>query len=286
MTLEKPQTPLHRWLRGRSPEDWGRDPDHFDPVAVAETVDALSGPVFGPRGWFRVDVRGIEAVPASPVMIVSNHSGGTIIPDVWGFVWFWYRHFGTGRPLHPTAHELIFAHERFGRWFARRGVLHANPDLARSVLTRGRDLMVMPGGDRDTWRPYSRRYEVEFAGRTGYARLALQARVPIVPVAHAGAHETLVVLTDGHRFARAVGLRAVARAEVFPVHLSLPWGLAIGPWPHIPVPTTLRYRLGAPIPVPDELRAGDEVTDAMVHAHDARVRAAVQAMLDELRDGG
>ncbi|HRG98734.1 MAG TPA: hypothetical protein PLR99_20925, partial [Polyangiaceae bacterium] len=73
---------------------------------------------------------------------------------------------------------------------------------------------------------------------------ALEARVPIVPVAHAGAHETLRVLTDGHRFARAVGLQRFARAEIFPVHLSLPWGLAIGPWPHIPLPTTLRYRFG------------------------------------------
>jgi 1-acyl-sn-glycerol-3-phosphate acyltransferase len=283
--LEKPQTFLHRLLHGTDRMDWGRDLEHFDAATVVETIDALSGPAFGPRGWFRVDVRGIETLPSSPVMIVSNHSGGTIIPDVWGFLWFWYRRFGTARPIHPSGHELIFANERIGRWFARRGVIHANPTLARAALARGRDLMVMPGGDRDTWRPYSRRYEVEFAGRTGYARLALQARVPIVPVAHAGAHETLIVLSDGHRFARAVGLRAIARAEVFPVHLSLPWGLAIGPWPHIPIPTTLRYRLGAPIPVPAELGAGDEVTDAMVLAHDARVRASVQSMLYALRDG-
>ena len=283
--MEKPQTFLHRLLHGTDRMDWGRDLEHFDAATVLETIDALSGPVFGPMGWFRVDVRGIETLPPSPVMIVSNHSGGTIIPDVWGFLWFWYRRFGTARPIHPSGHELIFANERIGRWFARRGVIHANPHLAREALARGRDLMVMPGGDRDTWRPYSRRYEVEFAGRTGYARLALQARVPIVPVAHAGAHETLIVLSDGHRFARAVGLRAIARAEVFPVHLSLPWGLAVGPWPHIPIPTTLRYRLGAPIPVPAELGAGDEVTDAMVLAHDARVRASVQSMLYALRDG-
>lgn len=283
--MEIRQTLLRRWIRGKTPEHWGRGPGQFDPKTVDDTIEALTGPVFGPHGWFRVDVRGIERVPAAPVMIVSNHSGGTSIPDVWGFLWFWYRHFGTSRPLHPSGHELIFANERIGRWFARRGVLHANPDLAREVLTEWRrDLMVMPGGDRDTWRPYSRRYQVEFAGRTGYARMALNARVPIVPVAHAGAHETLIVLTDGHRFARAVGLRTVARAEVFPIHLSLPWGLAIGPWPHIPVPTTLRYRFGEPIPVPDGLREGMKVTDAMVQAHDARVRAAVQSMLDGLRD--
>jgi 1-acyl-sn-glycerol-3-phosphate acyltransferase len=283
--MEKPPASFLRWLRDGAEARWGRDPDHFDPVTVGATIDALSGPVFGPRGWFRVEVQGVERVPPAPVMVVSNHSGGTVIPDAWGFLWLWYRHFGTARPLHASGHELIFANDRLGRWFSRRGVLHASPALGHRVLAeRKRDLLVMPGGDRDTWRPYSRRYQVEFAGRTGYARLALQARVPIVPVANAGAHETLVVLTDGHRLARAVGLHAVARAEIFPVHLSLPWGLAVGPWPHIPIPTTLRYRLGAPIAVPDELADGAEVTDAMVLAHDARVRAAVQGLLDELRD--
>jgi len=284
--VKKPHTPLRRWLRGDSKEQlWGLDPQQFDEASVTATIEALSGPVFGPQGWFRVDVKGAERVPVAPVMVVSNHSGGTIIPDVWGFLWFWYRHFGAIRPIHPSGHELIFANQRLGRWFARRGVLHANRSLAFDVLTRWkRDLMVMPGGDRDTWRPYSRRYQVEFAGRTGYARLALEARVPIVPVAHAGAHETLRVLTDGHRFARAVGLQRFARAEIFPVHLSLPWGLAIGPWPHIPLPTTLRYRFGEPIPVPAELRKGAAVTESMVRSLDARVRAAVQGMLDGLRD--
>lgn len=284
--MEKPHTPVRRLLRGWSQEqNWGLDPGQFDEASVAGTIESLSGPVFGPQGWFRVDVKGVERVPPAPVMLVSNHSGGTAIPDVWGFLWFWYRHFGTTRPLHPSGHELIFANQRLGRWFARRGVLHAKPGLALEVLTRWkRDLMVMPGGDRDTWRPYSRRYQVEFAGRTGYARLALQARVPIVPVAHSGAHETLLVLTDGHRFARAVGLQRIARAEIFPVHLSLPWGLAVGPWPHIPLPTTLRYRFGEPIPVPEERLDGAEVTDAMVTALDARVRAAVQGLLDGLRD--
>ena len=275
---------LWRWVRGESRAQWGRAPEHFDAPTVAETVEALSGPVFGPCGWFRVDVRGVENLPPAPVMIVSNHSGGTSIPDVWGFLWSWYRSIGTGRPLHASGHEMLFANDRLGGWLARRGVVQANPGTGLDVLTRWRrDLMVMPGGDRDIWRPYSRRYRVEFAGRTGYARLALQARVPIVPLANAGAHETLIVLSDGHRFARAVGLRALVRTEVFPVHLSLPWGLGIGPWPHIPVPTTLRYRLGEPIPVPAELGPGDAVTDAMVLAHDARVRAAVQSLLDGLR---
>ncbi|MEO1272317.1 MAG: hypothetical protein AAFX99_29825, partial [Myxococcota bacterium] len=55
-----------------------------------------------------------------------------------------------------------------------------------------------------------------------------------------------MVLTDGRRLARRLGLPALARAEIFPVHLSLPWVLGIGPLPHLPLPVMLRYTFGPP----------------------------------------
>lgn len=261
---------------------WGGDPGAYDPELVARTVEK-AGLLFGPGRYFRLDVRGFENVPPAPAMIVSNHSGGTTIPDVWGFGVAWYRHFGTERPLHPMAHEIILSTRATGEFFGRRGVLRADRTLAYEVLHDWRrDVMVMPGGDRDTWRPWTARYEVRFGGRTGYARTALRARVPIVPVANAGAHETLVVLTDGHRIAKALGLPKLARASIFPIHLSLPWGLAVGPWPHLPVPARLRYRIGAPIVPPSELEPGEEPSDELVRETDERVRSAVQGLLDEL----
>ena len=145
--------------------------------------------------------------------------------------------------------------------------------------------LVMPGGDLDVWRPYSKRYDVQFAGRTGYARVALEAGVPVVPVANAGAHETFLVLTDGQKLASFLRLPDLVRAHIWPVHISLPWGLAVGPWPHLPVPTKLRYRFGPAIhPEQVGLAPGEEPTDAQVDAFDALVRAGVQAELDRLRD--
>lgn len=119
--------------------------------------------------------------------------------------------------------------------------------------------------------------------RTGYARIALEAGVPVVPVANAGAHETFVVLSDGRRLAEALRLPQLVRAHIWPVHLSFPWGLGFGPWPHLPPPTKLRYRFGPPIH-PAEVGAtpGQPVTEDMVAAFDAKVRAGVQAQLDVL----
>ncbi len=273
-----------RWLHRSQHVAWGTDPGEYRPEELRRTLPYVKK-LFGPGRYFSVDVKGWQHVPEAPVMVVSNHSGGTSIPDVWGFGAAWYQNFGVNRPLHPMAHEFILATQATGEFFARRGVLRGSRAMARKVLVEWRrDLMVMPGGDVDTWRPYSERYQVRFGARTGYARLALQARVPIVPLAHSGAHETLIVLSDGRRLARALHLPEIARASIWPIHLSLPWGLAIGPWPHLPTPARFRYRLGPAIHPPAELGPGEEPSEEQVRAHDGLVQAAVQGMLDELRE--
>ena len=236
---------LMRWLQRDKPVAWGLSPDELDPHLVMQTVRAASR-MFGKGRYFGLEVDGIERVPDENVMIVSNHSGGTTIPDVWGFGVAWYRHFGASRPIHPMAHEMVFSLPSVAKFFGRRGVLRGSRQTAWTVLNEyHRDLMVMPGGDVDTWRPYSKRYDVTFGGRKGYAVTALKAGVPIVPVANAGAHQTLYVISDGRRLARALRLPQIARAQIFPVSLSFPWGLTIGPLPHLPIPTTLRYKFAS-----------------------------------------
>lgn len=274
---------LVRWLHGSRDVTWGGDPGAFDAEATLHTVEA-AGRWFGPGRYFGLDARGWENLPAAPTLVVSNHSGGTTIPDAWGFGIAWYRRFGGSRPIHPLAHEIIMSTRLTGEFFGKRGVLRADKELAHEVLTRWRrDVLVMPGGDVDTWRPFRKRWQVCFGGRTGYARLALRAGVPIVPVANAGAHETLVVLTDGRRFARWLGLPKLARASIFPVSLSLPWGVAVGPLPHLPTPTTLRYRFGPPVLPPERVKPGAEPSDALVREYDRLVREAIQLQLDGLR---
>lgn len=256
----------------------GDDPSQWSARAV-DRADASVGRLFGQGRYFDTHIEGLDRLPPPPVLLVANHSGGTTIPDVWGFGLLWHRHFQGQRPLHVLAHELIFASKATGRYFERCGVLRATPGLGHRVLTEfKRDLVVLPGGDLDTWRTWRERYAVHFAGRTGYARLAIRAGVPVVPVAHAGAHETLMVLRSGRRIAKWLGLQRLARAEVWPLHLSLPWGLALGPLPHLPLPARFSYLVGAPIAPPTE------ETEDSVRALDARVRSVLQVQLNQLRE--
>jgi 1-acyl-sn-glycerol-3-phosphate acyltransferase len=273
-----------QWLHARQASVTGLDPRSFDESAVQETL-TWAKRFIGVGRYFGLEVNGIERVPSAPAMIVSNHSGGTTIPDVWGWMVVWYQRFGTGRPLHPLAHDMILSTPGVGTFFERRGVLRANGQVAlRALKEFKRDVLVMPGGDLDTWRPYSERFVVRFGARAGYVRTALRAGVPLVPIANAGAHETLYVLTDGKRIAKALGLPAFARSEVFPIHLSLPWGLGVGPLPHIPVPAKLRYKIGVPIEPPRKLDEGEEPPPALVRELDEAVRSSIQSLLNELRD--
>lgn len=260
------------------PSAWGANPAEYDPVLTERTI-SRAGVLFGRRRWFRLESKGFENVPRAPALLVSNHSGGTVVLDAWGLMIAWYRTFGMGRPLHPTTHELVLSTETTGRFFAQRGVLHADPEVALSALTEHRhDVLVMPGGDQDAWRPFKDRYRVQFAGHVGYARLALKAGVPIVPVAHAGAHHSLLVISDGRRIAKALHVDVLARAKIWPIHLSLPWGLTFGPLPHLPLPVKLRYRAGEPI----EARKRKNPADREVKALDEKVRTVMQGLLDRL----
>ena len=266
------------WLLRLGDPNRGRDVALYDQEAIDHTLELVRA--LG--RWlpcFPTEATGFSNLPPPPALLVMNHSGGDTVLDVWGFMYAWHRHFGAARPLRPLAHEVLLEQALTGPFLVRRGVLQADSEVAHRALTRMRhDVLVMPGGDLETWRPFRDRHRVCFHGRTGYLKLAARAGVPIVPVAHVGAHATFIVLTRGEKLARAMHLHELARADVFPIHLSLPWGLGIGPLPHLPWPTRLRYVIGEPIALP----SADALAPDLALALDARVRDAIQAGVDLL----
>lgn len=248
---------------------------------MIERAMAFTEPLFGPGGPFEVSVEGWERLPPAPALIVGNHSGGTSVPDSFGLGYAWTQRHGQHRPLMALGHDMIFRiGGPIGRTVARFGTLRAGPEMGQRILRdHRRDLLVYPGGDRDSWRAFADRHRVQFAGRRGFARLALQTGVPVVPMAHCGSHQSLVILSDGAALARLLGIPRAFRAEVFPVHLSLPWGLGVGPWPHLPVPVRFRFRVGAPVVPPPDVDPSDP---RAIAALDEAVRASLQDALDAL----
>ncbi|MFL5797703.1 MAG: 1-acyl-sn-glycerol-3-phosphate acyltransferase [Actinomycetota bacterium] len=221
--------------------------------------------------YFRAEVHGLEHVPEDrPVLFVGNHSGGNMTPDSVVFVLAFNTYFGVERPLYALAHSLVTAWPVVGSFARRWGIITAGHEAAAAALEAGACVLVYPGGDLETHRPWTARHQIRFAGRKGFVRLARDAGVPIVPVVASGGQQTFLPLTDGARLARALRLDRLGRLKVLPVSLALPWGLNIGDLlGHLPLPVKIRVEVLPPIDVAetfgddDDDRAYDYVTTRM-----------------------
>ena len=68
-----------------------------------------------------------------------------------------------------------------GDFFKKIGYISANHENADEALRSGGLVVVFPGGDYDVYRPTLSENKIDFGGRTGYVKAALNAGVPIVP---------------------------------------------------------------------------------------------------------
>ena len=238
--------------------DQPADPlDVRDPEYIRDTLPALR---LLSELYFRADVRGLEHIPEDgPVLLVGNHSGGTHIADTYAFAQAFYDHFGPGREFHQLAHDLVFKTPGLRVLATRYGTVPASPQNMRRALERGAALLVYPGGDHETFRPSWESDRVDFDGRKGFARLALELDTPIVPVVAIGGQETALFLGQGHRLAKALRLDRLARLKVLPAQIGPPLGVTLLDLPgRVPLPAKITVRVLPRLDLRERL--GDDAT--------------------------
>jgi len=219
-------------------------PSEVDPAfrERAATIAEQIGAYFDP------EVRGLGRLPADgPYLLVGNHSGGAYTPDAPIFMAAYLRHWGMAKPIRPLAHNVLFSIPALGDAFGRLGLLPASPSNAEAVLDRGEPLLVYPGGDYESQRPYLQSHLVDFGGRKGFIRLALEKRVPVIPFVCHGSNETVVTVTRGEKLAKLTGLTYLTRTKVLPFRLSVPFGLVPSGLPYVPLPSKITIEVGHPM---------------------------------------
>jgi 1-acyl-sn-glycerol-3-phosphate acyltransferase len=236
-----------------------RDPDYIR--------DNLPGLWLLATIWHRAEVRGLEHIPEQgPVLLVGNHSGGNASPDTLIFTLAFSAWFGVERRFHQLAHNLVVSYPGIGGMLRRFGTVAASPENARRALRAGAAVLVYPGGDWEVHRPSWHGRRVDFAGRKGFVRLALEEDVPIVPVVAIGGQETALFLSRGEHVAKALGLDRLFRLKVLPISLALPWGLNVGDMlGHIPLPAKITVEALPPIRLRDEFGPDPDVDEAYEH---------------------
>lgn len=226
--------------------------------------------------WTRLDYEGPERLIEPPALIVANHGFGGIF-DLNAFTVA-----ALAERLRPRddveftflTHQLAWT-LGVGPYLEAAGARVASRESAMEALSSGHYVVVMPGGDLDAGKSFPRRNEIVFGGRTGFAKVALDAGVPIVPIVMSGAGETLLVLWDGQPLAKLLRLPQLARTKTLPVSLSVPYGLSIGVagmLPYFPLPAKMRAAVLDPIE-PEE----SETPSSLAR----RVEEAMQVKLEQ-----
>ena len=226
--------------------------DQRDPAYIRETLPALR---LLSSLYFRADVRGLGNIPAAgPVLLVGNHSGGTMIADTFVFAQAFYDHFGPERRFHQLAHDLVFKVAGPRALVQRYGTIPASRENMKRALEHDAALLVYPGGDHETYRPSWQSSEIGFAGRSGFVKLALEHDIPIVPVVAIGGQETALFLGRGRRLASALQLNRLLRLKVLPLAIGPPFGITVLDLPgRIPLPSKITIRVLNPIDLRDRL---------------------------------
>jgi 1-acyl-sn-glycerol-3-phosphate acyltransferase len=245
----------------------------WDP-SFAKQLKNLVGPLV--KTWFRAEVRGLDNMPRSGgALVVSNHSGGMFTPDVLIFASAFYDAFGYHRPVYTLAHYGVFLGPMDGL-LRRAGVIEASRENAAKALRSGAVVLVFPGGDYDSYRPTLSENTIDFNGRTGYVRTAIESGVPIVPTVSIGAQETQLFLTRGHWLARKLGLTK-ARMGILPLSFGFPFGLSVIFPPNLPLPSKVVTEVLEPIDITARFGADPHIKEV-----DSYVRSVMQTALNRL----
>jgi 1-acyl-sn-glycerol-3-phosphate acyltransferase len=245
----------------------------WDP-GLTEKVMGLIRPLI--KGWHRSEVRGLDNVPPGGVLVVSNHSGGLFPMDVPVFATDFYEKYGYDRPIYTLGFDLIFVGPT-SDFFKKTGFIPANHENADEALRTGGVVIVFPGGDYDVYRPTTSRNTIDFGGRTGYVRAALNAGVPIVPSVSIGGQEGQLYLSRGTSVAKALRLDKLFRAKILPISFGFPFGLSAVLPVNVPLPTKIVTQVLEPIDIVAEFGEHPDVDEV-----DAHVRHVMQKALDEL----
>ncbi len=228
------------FVRRRLTGDYTVDEYGFDPELTDKVLLAMFRPLY--RRWFRVEVRGIENVPASGgALVVANHSGTIAVDSLMTQLAVLDEH-PQHRALRLLGANLVFATPVVSEFARKTGAtLACNADAER-LLGDGEVVGVFPEGFKGTGKPYTERYKLQRFGRGGFVSAALRARVPIVPVSIVGAEEIYPILGNATTLARLLGL------PYFPLTPTFPW---LGPLGAIPLPSKWIIEFGEPIRTDD-----------------------------------
>jgi 1-acyl-sn-glycerol-3-phosphate acyltransferase len=216
----------------------------------------------GAISYFSAALLGAENIPEKGgVLLVANHGMNGFDGLVLGAL----LRRDTGRIPYWLGERNLWKIPGFRRLADLVDVVPGEPGAAVRLLRGGEMVVVYPGGIHDSFKLSSERHRLQWGKRAGFARVAMEAGVPIVPIAAAGVDDMYTVLAREPWLGRRV---------LGDPRYDLP--IAFGRW-GTAVPRRSKVTVRALPPVATD---GDPASDGDVERVRAAVYGAVQSALD------
>ncbi|MFN8190263.1 MAG: 1-acyl-sn-glycerol-3-phosphate acyltransferase [Nocardioidaceae bacterium] len=256
---------LMAYWRRRLEGDYTVDDYGFDAELTQLLVLSVLRPVA--EKWFRIEVRGIDDIPADGgALVVSNHSGTLPVDALMTMSTI---HERTGRFIRPLGADLVFRLPVVSSLARKTGATLACNEDAERMLRGGELVGVWPEGFKGIGKPFSERYRLQRFGRGGFVSAALNTGVPIVPLSVVGAEEIYPMIGNLPSLARLLGV------PYLPITPTFPW---LGPLGMIPLPSKWLMEFGEPIRT-DAIPAGAAEDPMFVFNVTDQVRETIQQTL-------
>lgn len=237
---------------------FGVDPFGFDANTLYGVAPFM---VWLYRHYFRVEAFGAENIPKGRIMTIANHSGQLPFDAAMILTAFILEpkkpRFLRGM-VEKWSSEVPF----ISTFFSRTGQVVGAPSTCKALLERDQGVIVFPEGVNGIAKLFSERYKLSSFG-TGFMRLALSAKAPIVPVAVIGAEEQAPAVANLSSLAKAFGMPALP--IIFPQILPLP------------LPVKYRIYIGEPMHFKGDGTEDDEEIKALVQ----KVKNRIQEMINQ-----
>ncbi len=137
---------------------------------------------------------GIEHVPREgAVLLAGNHTvyGLLDIPMLGLEIYE-----QTGRVVRGLGDHNHFAVPVWRDFLRRLGAVRGTREICGRLFEAGEAVLVFPGGGREVMKHKGEKYRLVWKERVGFARLAIQHGVPIVPFASVGVEDMFEIVAD------------------------------------------------------------------------------------------
>jgi len=213
-------------------------PKQLPATVVREVTDKVLEPIYS--DWFRTAVTGGDNIPeAGPALVVVNHAGAFAIDGLMTMIAVAKN---SNRDLRVLGADFLF-NLGINDFLHELGVQPATPRIAKGLLESGELVGVWPEGVRGVAKTFDQRYRLQRFGRGGFARVAIDLQVPVIPTAIIGSEESYPLVGRVNGLLNWIGLPYLPVTPTFP---------ALGPLGLIPLPAHWSITFGEAVMPPKE----------------------------------